>query len=147
MQSDDRMTQSTFRLDSRLANDTAFVCEWPLCTVLLMNDSRYPWLVLVPRVMDVTEVFDLEPALSSTLWTEVNNAAAALKRLTQCRKINVGALGNVVAQLHVHVVARNVGDFAGNGPVWGQGVAIPYTDAARGALLRDLRAALTPSTR
>jgi diadenosine tetraphosphate (Ap4A) HIT family hydrolase len=147
MQSDACMTQATFRLDSRLATDTAFVCEWPLCTVLLMNDSRYPWLIVVPRVMDVSEAFDLDPDRRATLWDEVSHAAAALKRLTQCRKINIGALGNVVAQLHVHVVARNVGDFAGNGPVWGQGAAIPYTDAARSALLRDLRAALAPPTR
>jgi len=138
------MMPENFMLDGRLVNDTAFVCDWPLCAVLLMNDSRYPWLILVPREARVSEVFDLAPYAQATLWREVTHAAARLKQYTGCRKINVGALGNVVAQLHVHVVARHVGDFAGNGPVWGQGAAVPYTDAARGALLRDLRNLLTP---
>lgn len=138
------MMPEEFKLDGRLANDTAFVCDWPLCTVLLMNDSRYPWLILVPRQARVSEVFDLAPDAQAALWREVTHAAARLKQHTGCRKINVGALGNVVAQLHVHVVARHVGDFAGDSPVWGQGAAVPYTDAGRGALLRDLRTLLTP---
>jgi diadenosine tetraphosphate (Ap4A) HIT family hydrolase len=138
------MMTEDFKLDGRLANDTAFVCDWPLCAVLLMNDSRYPWLILVPRQARVSEVFDLASDAQATLWQEVTHAAARLKQYTGCRKINIGALGNVVAQLHVHLVARHVGDFAGNGPVWGQGAAVPYTEAARGALLRDLRTLLTP---
>lgn len=133
------MTNSPFQLDTRLANDTVHVCDWPLSTVLLMNDSRYPWLVLVPRVADASEIFDLAPGDRAVLWQEVTEAAHRLKALTGCRKINVGALGNVVAQLHVHIVARDAGDFAGNGPVWGQGAAVPYTDGTREDMLRTLR--------
>lgn len=137
-----RMTQGPFLLDARLAADTVPVCDWPLCSVLLMNDSRYPWLILVPRSAGASEIFDLAPAERQTLWQEVSRAAERLKAITACRKINVGALGNVVAQLHVHVVAREAGDFAGNGPVWGQGAAVPYADAAREHLLQRLRAEL-----
>jgi diadenosine tetraphosphate (Ap4A) HIT family hydrolase len=133
------MTNSPFQIDTRLANDTVHVCDWPLSTVLLMNDSRYPWLVLVPRVAGASEIFDLAPGDRAVLWQEVTEAAHRLKALTGCRKINVGALGNVVAQLHVHIVAREAGDFAGNGPVWGQGAAVPYADGAREDMLRTMR--------
>ena len=136
------MTKASFCLDSRLAGDTAPLLDWPLCSILLMNDSRYPWLVLVPRIAGASEVFDLNPADRSTLWQEVSVAAERLKAMTGCRKINIGALGNVVTQLHVHVVAREAGDFAGNGPVWGQGAAVPYGDTARDHLVRRLRAEL-----
>lgn len=136
------MTQASFRLDSRLAGDTIPVLDWPLCSILLMNDSRYPWLILVPRIAGASEAFDLTPADRATLWQEVGIAAERLKAMTGCRKINIGALGNVVAQLHVHVVAREAGDFAGNGPVWGQGAPAPYEEAARERLLQSLRAEL-----
>jgi len=136
------MTQASFSLDSRLAGDTVPVLDWPLCRVLLMNDSRYPWIILVPRIVGASEVFDLTPADRATLWQEVGVAAERLKAMTGCRKINIGALGNVVAQLHVHVVAREAGDFAGNGPVWGQGVPVPYGEAAHERLLQSLRAEL-----
>ncbi|MFO0350631.1 MAG: HIT domain-containing protein [Alphaproteobacteria bacterium] len=137
-----RMMQGPFLLDARLAADTVPVCDWPLCSVLLMNDSRYSWLILVPRLAGASEIFDLSPADRQVLWQEVTQAAESLKALTACRKINVGALGNVVAQLHVHVVAREAGDFAGNGPVWGQGTAVPYAHAARDHLVQRLRTEL-----
>lgn len=138
------MNPIAFDLDPRLAADTAHVCDWPLSTVLLMKDSRYPWLILVPRVAGASEIFDLPPDAQARLWQEVTHAAEILKALTRCRKINVGALGNVVAQLHVHVVAREAGDFAGNGPVWGQGAAVPYAPRDLDALLDRLRATLRP---
>lgn len=139
------MNTQSFVLDSRLAGDTVHLFDWPLCSVLLMNDSRYPWLILVPRVAGASEVFDLPPDAQATLWREVTLAAQRLKALTACRKINIGALGNVVAQLHIHVVAREAGDFAGNGPVWGQGAREPYPQAAITQLTDDLSKALQRS--
>jgi diadenosine tetraphosphate (Ap4A) HIT family hydrolase len=138
------MNPIAFDLDPRLAADTAWICDWPLSTVLLMRDSRYAWLILVPRAAGASEIFDLPPDAQARLWQEVTHAAELLKALTRCRKINVGALGNVVAQLHVHVVAREAGDFAGNGPVWGQGAAVPYAPGDLDTLLGRLRATLRP---
>jgi diadenosine tetraphosphate (Ap4A) HIT family hydrolase len=127
------MSGDGFVLDPRLGGDTAWICDWRLSSVHLMNDRRYPWLVLVPRRAGVVEPFDLSADEQALLWREVMQAGAALKRVTGCRKVNVGALGNIVAQLHVHVVARNEGDAAWPGPVWGQGVAERYDAAALGA--------------
>ena len=123
------MGSHDFVLDPRLAHDTALICDWPLSRVLLMNDRRYPWLVLAPRRASVSEAFDLEAADQALLWRETMEAARALKQSTACRKINIGALGNIVAQLHVHIIARKEGDAAWPGPVWGMGNAVCYDDA------------------
>jgi len=120
------MSESGFTLDSRLAADTIPVASLPLCEVLLMNDARYPWLILVPRRAGMAEVADLEAGEQSQLWQEVNHAAAALRTVASCDKLNLGALGNIVRQLHVHVVARREGDAAWPGPVWGHGQAVAY---------------------
>lgn len=133
---------SEFLLHPRLEADTAFVADWALSRVLAMNDARYPWLVLVPRSAELTEVHDLSAADCATLMEEIARASAALKSLTGAAKINVGALGNLVPQLHIHIVARNPGDFAWPGPVWGQGRAQPYEPAALAAFVVRLRAAL-----
>ena len=124
-----------FTLHPRLASDTAFVADWPLCHVLLMNDARYPWLILVPRRAGATELFDLDPVDRVQLTDEIARASQTLKRACFAAKINVGALGNLVPQLHVHIVARNPGDPAWPGPVWGHSPAVPYEDAARAAFI------------
>jgi diadenosine tetraphosphate (Ap4A) HIT family hydrolase len=113
-----------------LAQDTALVCDWPLSTVRLMNDRRYPWLVLVPRRAGAVEPFDLSTDDQGELWREVGRVGILLKQVTGCRKVNVGALGNIVSQLHIHVVARNEGDAAWPGPVWGKGAAERFDEAA-----------------
>ena len=133
------MTPISFDLDPRLANDTAWLCDWPLCKLLMMNDRRYGWIVLVPRRTGVSEPFDLKPADQVQLWREVMHAAEILKASSQCRKINVGALGNIVSQLHLHIVARNEGDFAWPGPVWGQGVPHRFEPARLEARLEAFR--------
>ncbi len=120
---------SDFRLHPRLEADTAFVADWPLCRVLAMNDARYPWLVLVPR-REATELHDLNERDRALLIEQIARASEKLKAFTQAAKINVGALGNLVPQLHIHIIARNPGDAAWPGPVWGQGPPTPY--AARG---------------
>ncbi len=133
---------SQFVLHPRLEADTAFVADWALSRVLAMNDARTPWLVLVPRHAGLTEIHDLPAADRAVLMEEIARASAALKSLTGAAKINVGALGNLVPQLHIHIVARNPGDFAWPGPVWGQGPAQHYEPAAQAAFIAQLRAAL-----
>jgi diadenosine tetraphosphate (Ap4A) HIT family hydrolase len=124
----------SFVLDERLARDTFAVGDWPLSRVLLMNDARYPWLILVPRRKDLVELTDLDARERALLVEEAGQAAAFLKRETKADKINIGALGNVVRQFHLHVVGRTVGDPAWPGPIWGRGAATPYDEAkARGA--------------
>ena len=118
-----------FRLDPRLAADTLPVLDLALCTVRLMNDARYPWLVLVPMRADAVEIHALETADRAVLAEETVRAAAALAGHAPGHKINIGALGNIVRQLHVHVVARKEGDAAWPGPVWGKGAAVPYRAA------------------
>jgi diadenosine tetraphosphate (Ap4A) HIT family hydrolase len=132
----------TFGLDPRLAADTLPVGDLALCRVLLMKDSRYPWLILVPRRAGLSEIHDLAAGERALLIEEAARAGAGLKSLTGAKKINTGALGNMVAQLHVHVVARFVGDDAWPGPVWGSGQAVPYEDKAVARLVADLRRAL-----
>ncbi len=123
-----------FALDSRLQADTLPVGDLALSRVLLLNDSRFPWLVLVPRREALTEVIDLTEADSAVLMQEIRIAARVLTELARPDKINIGALGNRVAQLHVHVVARFLSDPAWPGPVWGVGEPRPYPDHAAVAL-------------
>ena len=122
------MATSVFKLDERLEGDSLPVCELPLCTVRLMRDARFPWLLLVPRCADASEIIDLEEADRETLMREIALASHALRdSLEVCDKINIGSLGNMVPQLHVHVIARVVGDAAWPGPVWGVGQVKRYT--------------------
>lgn len=139
------MSGAGFVLDPRLVADTAPVCDWALSGVHLMNDKRYAWLVLVPRRSGLVEPFDLEADDQALLWREAMRAGAAVKRATGCRKVNIGALGNVVSQLHVHVVARNDGDAAWPGPVWGNGVAERFEPAALSGELARWRGLLGQS--
>ena len=132
----------TFALDPRLAADTFPVGDLALCRVLLMNDSRYPWLILVPRRADLVEIIDLDRGARATLMEEIALASSFVQSLPGVEKINVGALGNIVGQLHVHVVGRAPGDVAWPGPVWGFGKPERYDGSSASALVEDLRSAL-----
>jgi diadenosine tetraphosphate (Ap4A) HIT family hydrolase len=116
-----------FELHPQLAADTFFVREAPLSTVLLMNDRRFPWLILVPRRTGVAEIIDLDPGDQAQLLREINAAARTLRERHNPDKLNIAALGNVVPQLHVHVVARFRGDAAWPRPVWGMGGTEKYS--------------------
>lgn len=123
------MTSPTFELDARLAADSIFIADGPLSQLRLMNDARFPWLILVPRVPGATEWVDLDGASQRLLLAEINQACALLRaRYDNLTKLNIGALGNIVRQLHVHVVGRREGDAAWPGPVWGSGARDPYSD-------------------
>lgn len=131
-----------FEPDPRLAGDSLLVADGPLSQLRLMDDARFPWLVLVPRVPGAEEWIDLSGDQQRLLLAEVNLAGRLLRGLGPVHKLNIGALGNIVRQLHVHVVARTVGDAAWPGPVWGAGERAPYPGAAREALVSSLRKGL-----
>ena len=131
-----------FARDPRLAADTFVVGETSLSQVLLMNDARYPWLILVPRRCDVTEPFELSEADQAQLWQDSMRLGEAMKAHFAADKLNIAALGNQVAQLHVHHIARFHADDAWPGPVWGVGNAVPYSDAALEALMNELHSLL-----
>jgi diadenosine tetraphosphate (Ap4A) HIT family hydrolase len=118
----------SFTLHPTLAQDTIEVIRLPLCRVLLMKDSRFPWLILVPERVSVREIHELPAGDRAVLIEEIAQASEALMRLVQPEKLNVGALGNIVPQLHIHVIARCATDPAWPGPVWGSGAAIPYAE-------------------
>ena len=125
-----------WQLDQQLRDDTVTIGDLPLCRVLLNNDGNYPWLILVPRREDLVELTDLNESGRATLMREIAQVSAALKAHTHCHKLNVAALGNVVAQLHVHVIARFRTDPAWPDPVWGRGPAVPYGPALQAAVSR-----------
>jgi diadenosine tetraphosphate (Ap4A) HIT family hydrolase len=132
----------TFTLDPRLAADTYEIGDLALSRALLMNDARYPWLILAPRRADLVEIADLDRVDRAVLIEEIALVSAALRALPGVEKINVGALGNIVRQLHVHVVGRAVGDAAWPGPVWSAGAARRYQPDAAAALVEGFRRAL-----
>jgi diadenosine tetraphosphate (Ap4A) HIT family hydrolase len=131
-----------FELDSRLHADTWVLGDFPLCRLLLSRDANYPWLILVPRRAGISEIFELSAADQAQLALETAQLGKALKQLTGADKINIAALGNVVAQLHVHVIARYTTDAAWPGPVWGKVPAAAYDEARLSALKAQLESDL-----
>jgi len=135
-----------FVLHPRLAADTAAIADWSLSRVLLMNDKRFAWIILVPRRPDVSELFELDENARTMLMGEIARVGERLKGWARagggCDKINVGAIGNRVAQLHVHVVARTRTDPAWPDPVWGRGDPVPYGAAELSRVVAELREAL-----
>lgn len=137
------MTADTWRLHPQLDADTVLVARLPLSELRLMRDANYPWLVLVPRVAGASELIDLDRAQQHALLEEVNLVSRVLGAIFTPDKLNVAALGNVVAQLHVHVVARLRSDVAWPRPVWGVAPAQPYSDSELHARVALLATAIT----
>jgi len=131
---------SDFTLDPRLAADTVHAGDLALCRVLLMDDARFPWLVLVPRRPDVAEITDLSAEDAHALMDEMRLATGVMLELAKPDKVNVAALGNVVPQLHVHVIGRFLSDPAWPRPVWGVGEARPYPHHARAQMVERIGA-------
>jgi diadenosine tetraphosphate (Ap4A) HIT family hydrolase len=132
-----------FELDSRLHNDTFFVCDLTLCRVLLMNDKQFPWLILVPMRNNIAEIIDLPEQEQQKLLAESAKVSTVLQQVFSPYKLNVGALGNVVRQLHVHHVARFENDVAWPKPVWGNQAPVAYDDGEANAILATLKQALS----
>jgi diadenosine tetraphosphate (Ap4A) HIT family hydrolase len=128
-----------FALDPRLDADSHWIADGPLSQLRLIDEARYDWLVLVPRVAGASEWLDLDEAAEVLLLHEVQAVGGLLRAHVPCEKLNVGALGNIVRQLHVHVLARNAGDAAWPGPVWGASPLLRRTEAARVALVERWR--------
>lgn len=129
----------SFALDSRLEADSVFVADGPLSQVRLMNDARFPWLLLVPRVADASEWIDLDGNQQRLLLAEINQLSKLLRAEPGVQKLNIGALGNIVRQLHVHLVGRHEGDAAWPGPVWGSGAARKWDTDALSAQIEHWR--------
>lgn len=131
-----------FSLDARLQQDTLPLGDFPLCRLLLMNDANYPWFILVPRREAVSELFQLDAADQQQLWLETTRLAETLKDAFAADKMNVATLGNVVSQLHMHVVVRRREDPAWPAPVWGRLPARAYDAAEVEAVRQRLRLVL-----
>jgi diadenosine tetraphosphate (Ap4A) HIT family hydrolase len=131
-----------FTLHPRLEKDTASVGDLPLSRVLVMNDANFPWLILVPRRANVGELIELADHEQATLMIEIGCVATALKALTGCDKLNIAAIGNIVPQLHVHVVARRRGDVAWPKPVWGNSPPLDYDPRALAGFIERIRDAI-----
>jgi len=129
-------------LDSQLAADTVPLGELALSSVRLVDDSQFPWVMLVPRRPGAVDLIDLAAADQALLTAEIDRVARALKAVTACDKLNVAALGNVVPQLHVHVIARRKNDLAWPKPVWNVAPPRPYTPDALADTCAALRAAI-----
>jgi diadenosine tetraphosphate (Ap4A) HIT family hydrolase len=119
---------SRWQLHPQLARDTIVIGDLPLSRVLIVNDANWPWLLLVPR-RDVSEIVDLDEVEQAQLTTEIARVARALKSVTACDKLNIAALGNVVPQLHVHVIARRAGDAGWPKPIWGAAPPLAHDQA------------------
>lgn len=140
----ERITMA-FDLHPQLAADTLLVGELQLSRLLLTNDNRFPWLILVPRAEDARDLIDLSRDDQVTLLDEIDTTSRALKRLTKSDKLNVAALGNMVPQLHIHVVARHTTDAAWPGPIWGVGTPVPYSCEAAEEQVERIRSELAIS--
>lgn len=127
-----------FALADRIAAESIALADFELCHVRLMDDARYPWLLLVPRIAGLEEWTDLNATDQALLSAEIVRAGTALKAVEPFDKLNVAALGNIVRQMHVHIIGRRIGDPAWPGAVWGQGARIPYVPDR----LRDISARL-----
>ncbi|HWJ74202.1 MAG TPA: HIT domain-containing protein [Kaistia sp.] len=138
------MTQ--FTIDPRILGDSLEVTDLGLCAVRLMDDARYPWLLLLPRRPGLEQFTDLDESETAQLALEIRVAAAALRAVLPFERVNVGALGNIVRQLHIHVIGRHEFDSAWPGPVWGQGLRVPRETAQNTVIIEQLRLALAHET-
>ena len=136
----------SFLLNPRLKADTAAVTELALSSVRLMRDGRFLWLVLIPRKTGVSEIFDLSPSDQQILMKEISITARLLKAYAQCDKINIAAFGNMVPQLHIHVIARFTADPAWPGSAIGHGAPMPREPSIEAQIIKQLKQAFGEKT-
>ena len=120
-----------FNLDRKLAEDTIFIKDFRLSKLLLMNDSNYPWFILVPKINNITELYELSEEEQVILMFEITEVSKIIKKELSPDKLNIGALGNIVKQLHIHIVARYETVISWPAPIWGRFDVIPYDDGDR----------------
>jgi diadenosine tetraphosphate (Ap4A) HIT family hydrolase len=131
-----------FILHSKLAADNFEVLSLEVSQLLLMNDARYPWLILVPQVSGMRDLHNLSTKQYQAVTQEIVQVSEVLESLAQAHKMNVGALGNMVPQLHIHIIARQTNDAAWPAPVWGVGEAQPYSQDAAKTLIQQIASKL-----
>ena len=136
---------SEFELHPRLKADTLFVADLTLCRLLLINDSQYPWTVLVPRRLDIKEAHHLSAEDQQQLLRESNQLCSAMENLFSPDKLNIAAIGNVVPQLHIHHIARFTSDASWPAPVWGALPAVPYSELVKLRLISQMQNAMQSS--
>jgi diadenosine tetraphosphate (Ap4A) HIT family hydrolase len=137
---------NNFILHENLAQDCIEVCELPLCKVLIMNDSQYPWFILVPKVSDILDIYQLEWEQQVQFLNESSLVSEVLMEIFNGTKMNVAALGNICPQLHVHHIVRFEGDACWPKPVWGTLPNIPYNETELDALIEKVGKALSQAT-
>jgi len=130
---------SDFTVDPVIQSLTLKMADWPLSRLFLYNDSRFPWGLLVPRRAGVVEIADLSAEDQAQLMREIVKLSGLVRALPGVEKLNVGALGNMVPQLHVHVIGRFKGDPAWPGPVWGHSNPVPWPEPAKAPLAQAVR--------
>ena len=140
-------TTETFSLHPQLAHDCFELAELPLCKLLLCNDKAYPWFILVPKVNDISDIYQLDWQQQQQLLNESSLLSELLMQVFNGDKMNVAALGNMVPQLHIHIIARFKNDTAWPNPVWGNGETKPYTQEASTAFIASIRNALFNDSR
>ena len=130
-----------FSLHPQLEKDCFFIEDWPVCRLVLMDDGRFPWFILVPRITGARELVDLPEAEQMRVLNEINWLSKAIQKTLKPHKLNIAALGNMVPQLHIHVIARFEEDDAWPKPVWGEGRAIPYSKEKKAELIQQIKQA------
>ena len=133
-----------FQPDPAFDAGSVLACDWPLSQVRLQDDARFPWLILIPRLEGLVDLDDLTAEQRAVLMEETVRAGAVVRALGQrsmrpAEKLNVAAIGNVTAQLHVHIVGRRRDDGLWPDPVWGRGPAVPYAPEVRDEVLAAVR--------
>ncbi|MBT4921512.1 MAG: HIT family protein [Rickettsiales bacterium] len=127
-----------FTLDTRLKADTIEIADLNISKLLLMNDKNYPWFIIVPKKANAVEIFDLDDLSQKLLFQEISKVSEYLKRFYRADKVNIGALGNQVSQLHIHVIMRYKTDIAWPNPVWGYTLAIKYSEEEIEGIRNDI---------
>lgn len=135
-----------FTIHSKLVADTINLGSFPLCEVLLMNDCRFPWIILVPKIPDLKDFHEIPSQHRDVLFHEIEKASETIQKNWEVDKMNVAALGNQVSQLHIHVIGRRRTDEAWPNPVWGCGAPIPYDTADKSILIQSLKRQLAIAT-
>ena len=133
---------SSFEVHDQLLSDCLIVGDAALCRILLMNDSRFPWLILVPRISGLRDFHEVPTEHRASLFDEIEAASNAVQEVIEADKINVAALGNQVPQLHIHVIGRLKDDEAWPGPVWGVGKSVPYDHDVQQNMIEFVRATM-----
>lgn len=127
-----------FAIHSQLSSDSINLGSFALCEVLLMNDNRFPWIILVPRIPQLQDFHEIPIQHRDTLFLEIEQCSRAIQNIWAVDKMNVAALGNQVSQLHIHVIGRRTTDLAWPNPVWGSGTPIPYDTTRLKTIVQSL---------